>query len=130
MPLRPAATIVTDMTTPRIGPHGDAGDPIFGRERELARLYELVDGVHERGEVLLVGGEAGIGKSTLLAAATRHAETRGCRCCARVGCTPRQRCRSRGYTGLSCRCSTHRAPALTAAHSVDVRLGHGGGSDP
>ena len=77
MPLRPAATIVTDMTTPRIGPHGDAGDPIFGRERELARLYELVDGVHERGEVLLVGGEAGIGKSTLLAAATRHAETRG-----------------------------------------------------
>ena len=56
-----------------------AGGPIFGRERELTRLERLVDGVSEHGAALLVRGEAGIGKSTLLAAASRRAEAAGMR---------------------------------------------------
>ena len=73
------ATIVTNMPTSRIATHGAGEGPIFGRERELAQLYELVDEVPERGAALLVRGEPGIGKSTLLAAACRHAEDVGMR---------------------------------------------------
>src|ERR687893_224001 len=67
------------MSTQRIANYGAAGDPIFGRERELARLKRLVDGVSEHGAALLVRGEPGIGKSTLLAAASRRAEGAGMR---------------------------------------------------
>jgi DNA-binding CsgD family transcriptional regulator len=42
---------------------------LIGRDRELAELYALIDGVHERGGALVVRGEAGIGKSALVAAA-------------------------------------------------------------
>ena len=45
----------------------------FGRERELAMLDETP----ERGAALLVRGEAGIGKSALVAAASWQAETAG-----------------------------------------------------
>ncbi len=72
-----AATIVTGMTTSRIATHGAGEGPIFGRERELSQLYGLVDRVQERGAALLVRGEEGIGKSTLLAAAGRRAEDVG-----------------------------------------------------
>ena len=58
------------MSTQRIVNYGAAGGPIFDRERELARIGQLLDGVSERGAVLLVRGEPGIGKSTLLAAAS------------------------------------------------------------
>ncbi|MFD0473918.1 AAA family ATPase [Nonomuraea thailandensis] len=47
---------------------------LFGREREVATLEGLVDGVHERGAALVVRGAAGIGKSALLAAVTERAE--------------------------------------------------------
>src|SRR3712207_8788586 len=67
------------MSTLRIANYGATGDPIFGRERELARLERLVDGVSEHGAALLVRGEAGIGKSTLLAAASQRAEAAGVR---------------------------------------------------
>src|ERR687893_781505 len=67
------------MSPQRIANYGAAGDPIFGRERELARLERLVDGVSEHGAALLVRGEPGIGKSTLLAAASRRAEAAGMR---------------------------------------------------
>jgi KaiC/GvpD/RAD55 family RecA-like ATPase len=50
------------MLTSPIVTHGDAGVSIFGRERELAVLDELVDGLLERGNALLVQGEAGTGK--------------------------------------------------------------------
>ena len=63
----------------RMATHGADGGPIFGRERELARLGELVDGLPEHGSALLVRGEAGIGKSTLLEAASRRAEAAGMR---------------------------------------------------
>src|SRR5919112_6385480 len=65
------------MSPLRNADYGAAGGPIFGRERELARLERLVDGVSEHGAALLVRGEAGIGKSTLLAAAYRRAEAAG-----------------------------------------------------
>jgi AAA ATPase-like protein len=51
--------------------------PLVGRERELAALADLIDRVSERGRTLVVRGEAGIGKSTLLAAATTRARDHG-----------------------------------------------------
>jgi predicted ATPase len=53
--------------------------PLVGREHELAALAGLVDGVGERGGVLMVSGEPGIGKSALLAMAGRRASDRGMR---------------------------------------------------
>jgi class 3 adenylate cyclase/pimeloyl-ACP methyl ester carboxylesterase len=50
--------------------------PLVGRDRELALLQERFAEVQEgRGQVLLVFGEAGIGKSRLIAEFRRHAET-------------------------------------------------------
>jgi DNA-binding CsgD family transcriptional regulator len=51
--------------------------PLVGRERELGVLDGLVDGVGERGGALVVRGEAGIGKSALLAAASTRATEHG-----------------------------------------------------
>ena len=50
---------------------------VLGRDRDLAELYALVDGIEDRGGALVVRGEAGIGKSTLLAAARERALDRG-----------------------------------------------------
>ena len=54
-------------------------DPIVGREAELARLRGLVDPVPPVGQVLLVVGEAGMGKSALLADAAGRARAAGMR---------------------------------------------------
>src|ERR1700751_995162 len=50
---------------------------LLGRDRELARLYALVEGIEEHGGALVVHGEAGIGKSALVAAARERAQERG-----------------------------------------------------
>ena len=50
---------------------------LLGRDRELAKLYALVDGIDEQGGALVVRGEAGIGKSALLTAAKERARQRG-----------------------------------------------------
>jgi DNA-binding CsgD family transcriptional regulator len=50
---------------------------LLGRDDELARLYDLIDGIDARGGALVVRGEAGIGKSALLAAAKERALHRG-----------------------------------------------------
>ena len=50
---------------------------LLGRDRELAELYALLDGIEEQGGALVVRGEAGIGKSALLAAAKERALHRG-----------------------------------------------------
>jgi DNA-binding CsgD family transcriptional regulator len=50
---------------------------LLGRNRELAQLHALVDGIEEQGGALVVRGEAGIGKSALLAAAKERALHRG-----------------------------------------------------
>jgi DNA-binding CsgD family transcriptional regulator len=55
----------------------DAARPLLGRDRELARLYALVDGIEEQGGALVVRGEAGIGKSALFAAARERALEQG-----------------------------------------------------
>jgi predicted ATPase len=50
--------------------------PLFGRERELAAVCELLDGAACRGAALLVRGRAGMGRSSLLAAAREAAGSR------------------------------------------------------
>jgi DNA-binding CsgD family transcriptional regulator len=50
---------------------------LLGREEELARISELIDGIGRRGGALVVRGEAGIGKSALLAAARERARQQG-----------------------------------------------------
>ncbi|MGH9085674.1 MAG: ATP-binding protein [Acidimicrobiales bacterium] len=55
-----------------------ASDEIVGRDWEVARLGALLDdAAGGRGRVVVVSGEAGIGKTALLEAATRSAEARG-----------------------------------------------------
>ena len=49
---------------------------LVGREREVGLIVRLLDGVHDRGGVLVLEGVAGIGKSTLLAEARRVAGER------------------------------------------------------
>ena len=50
---------------------------LLGRDIELARLYALIDSIDQHGGALVVRGEAGIGKSALLAAAGERALQRG-----------------------------------------------------
>lgn len=58
---------------------------LFGRELELKRLAELIDGVDHRGGALLVRGEAGIGKSALVTEARALAGTSRTRVLTTVG---------------------------------------------
>src|SRR5262249_43019720 len=63
-------------------PDRTVADPfpsLIGREEALGRLFTLVDGIHDRGGALVLRGEAGIGKSTLVAAASRGAWAQGVR---------------------------------------------------
>ncbi|HJY02819.1 MAG TPA: ATP-binding protein, partial [Streptosporangiaceae bacterium] len=60
-------------------PPGRQQAPIIGREAGLARLHALVDPALPAGQVLLVTGEAGMGKSVLLADAAGRARAAGMR---------------------------------------------------
>ena len=53
--------------------------PIIGRDAGLARLRGLVDPVPQASQVLLVTGEAGMGKTVLLADAADRARSAGMR---------------------------------------------------
>ena len=53
--------------------------PIIGREAGLARLRGLVDPVPQASQVLVITGEAGMGKTVLLADAAGHARSAGMR---------------------------------------------------
>ena len=55
------------------------GLSLFGRELELKQLADLISGVRDRGGALFLSGEAGIGKSALLAEAGALATTAGLR---------------------------------------------------
>jgi DNA-binding CsgD family transcriptional regulator len=50
---------------------------LFGREGEMRALEDRLDGAHARGGALLIRGEAGVGKSSVLAAAKSAASARG-----------------------------------------------------
>lgn len=54
-------------------------EALLGREREIGVLNNLLDGVSDHGAALVMRGEAGVGKSALLAAASAHARGRGMR---------------------------------------------------
>ena len=58
---------------------------LYGRDTELGVVVDLVEGVRNRGGVLLVRGEPGIGKSTLLAAAAAQATAHGMQVLSAVG---------------------------------------------
>ena len=58
---------------------------LLGRDREIAVIDELVGRVKDGGGALLIRGDAGIGKSALLARATERAEAAGFRVLRAVG---------------------------------------------
>jgi DNA-binding CsgD family transcriptional regulator len=62
----------------------NAGD-LIGREAECGRVDAVVDGIAERGGALVVGGEAGIGKSALLGRAVARAAEVGARAVTTAG---------------------------------------------
>ena len=57
--------------------HDDEAAPLLGRFKEQTLLTSLLDGVSARGQALVLHGEPGIGKSRLMAEATRAARARG-----------------------------------------------------
>jgi DNA-binding CsgD family transcriptional regulator len=59
--------------------------PLVGRERELRTVDALLAGVGERGTALVIRGEAGIGKSALVAESSRHALDLGMRVLTAIG---------------------------------------------
>ena len=73
----PAVTPPEPDPPPQIAP--EPGPLIVGRQRELSQLREALDkSLRGHGQLVLVGGEAGIGKTTLVRAILREAEQRGC----------------------------------------------------
>ncbi|MDQ7909878.1 AAA family ATPase [Phytohabitans sp. ZYX-F-186] len=52
---------------------------LFGRGAELGQVADFLDSARERGDVRLIWGEPGVGKSSLLAAAAESAVTSGMR---------------------------------------------------
>lgn len=61
------------------------GSPLIGRAPELEVLFGLVDRIPQGGGALLLSGEPGIGKTSLLGAASRHAAERGVHVLSAVG---------------------------------------------
>ena len=71
------ATQAVSVLPPSIDP--EPGLTIVGRQRELSQLREAMDrSLQSTGQLVLVGGEAGIGKTTIVQALLREAEQRGC----------------------------------------------------
>lgn len=58
---------------------------LIGRSAELEVLFGLVDRIPQGGGALLLSGEPGIGKTSLLEAASRHAAERGVQVLSGVG---------------------------------------------
>ena len=78
---------------------------LIGRDRELAKLYAVVDGIEEQGGALVVRGEAGIGKSALLAAAKERALQRGVTVVSTTGALSEAQLAFAGFTSCSFPCS-------------------------
>jgi DNA-binding CsgD family transcriptional regulator len=71
---------------------------LIGRSEQIGVLAGLMDTVRERGTALVLRGEAGIGKSALLAAATRRARASGLRVLSTAGAESEARL---AYAGLN-----------------------------
>jgi AAA ATPase domain len=61
------------------GPVDEASGSLIGRGYDLAYIIAFADRTAVSGGALLLSGEAGVGKTALLDAAARHAETAGTR---------------------------------------------------
>jgi DNA-binding CsgD family transcriptional regulator len=87
---------------------------VVGRQNQLARLRTLIDRVPVQGQVLVLLGEAGIGKSTLLASAAQEARAAGMRV---LWATGRESETNIAFAGL------HRllSPVLGAAADLERR---------
>ncbi len=85
---------VTSVTSLRRSPTTPASDtarrPLVGRDAELEVLEGLLDGVQERGASLIVRGDPGVGKSTLLETFAARAAENGWRVL-ETGGTPSER---------------------------------------
>jgi len=69
-----------------IAPPGEAGSPLLGRAAELDRILAVLDRARcGLGGVVLIEGEAGIGKTTLLQAALAAVAGSGHRLCRAAG---------------------------------------------
>jgi DNA-binding CsgD family transcriptional regulator len=79
------------------GEDADRPGPLIGRDAEIARLRGLVEPIPRHSEVLIVFGEAGIGKSALLADTARRARSAGMRVLSVSG---RETETALGFTGL------------------------------
>ena len=73
------------------------GPPPTGRHVELARLQTVLDDVARTGRAVLVSGEAGIGKTTLVQNAVQHARATGFTV---LHCEGTEREQSVGFSGL------------------------------
>ena len=84
-------TSVTSLRrSPKTLPSDAAQRPLVGRHAELEVLEGLLDGVQERGASLIVRGDPGVGKSTLLETFAAHAAESGWRVL-QTGGTPSER---------------------------------------
>ena len=75
----------------------DADGQLIGRDSELSRLRRLVDPPPTDSQVLMVLGEAGIGKTVLLTYAERQARSAGMRVLSAVG---RESAQDLAFAGL------------------------------
>lgn len=67
-------------SVPRSQDVNEFGEPLFGREREQALLGEsLQQAVTGRGRLVLIGGEAGVGKTSLVRSLAHEADSLGAR---------------------------------------------------
>jgi DNA-binding NarL/FixJ family response regulator len=70
--------LIVTVSEPRSVSEVDRPPPsLLGRDEELARLHRIVDELAEHGGALVVRGEAGIGKTAMLAAASERAHVHG-----------------------------------------------------
>ena len=73
-----AATALAERRTATVGPAAEA--PLVGRAAEMAALLEALDDAEAgAGRLVVIAGDAGIGKTRLLAELPRAARQRGCR---------------------------------------------------
>jgi DNA-binding NarL/FixJ family response regulator len=74
-----------------VSARAESGIELLGRDDELAQLYAMIDGIGQRGGALVVRGEAGIGKSALLEAASARAREREVTLVSTTGTEPEAR---------------------------------------